>query len=599
MAKGVEIPITAIDQATQTVDKVDASLNRLQGTQAQGTATAKASTLGWTELNSAVMLGEKVINAAGQAYEKTVVATMKYAEQVRDLAAVSGENTENTSRFIQLLDDYQLTAEDAMIATKALTKQGLRPNIATLAELSDKYNSLNSVEEKNAFIIKNLGRGGLEWARVLKLGSAAIKEQGAAISDKLVLSGKDAAQSEKLRLGQDALNDSIMALQIAIGKELIPTLIDATDELTDMTEWVGDNYEEVKKWGNVITWIVNPLGRLGLKIGEMAHGTKDAADATSDAVRPTHEYGESLEGVAASAEEVEAEMKASEERIKAAQKALEGYEAGNANFIESIMKLTDMNRDYGKSQDDIKIKMGETQDAIDKLLKEGWWPESDKVKDLQKDYDDLSAKYDENAAEHERRKDRILLDMTLEKIAMLDGVKGFTDAEAEKALAVAKTLGAAEEASVREQIAFQKVSSAVADGTLKIEDMQQVLKDLTNHDWSIGVAIRAESMQELRDLLRALQAANPGRTYPERGRAVGGPVSADTPYMVGERGPEMFIPNQSGRIIPNSQLNTAGGGGSSMSINVTVNAVGNPDPESLARQLAPAIRRVMREERVI
>ena len=34
--------------------------------------------------------------------------------------------------------------------------------------------------------------------------------------------------------------------------------------------------------------------------------------------------------------------------------------------------------------------------------------------------------------------------------------------------------------------------------------------------------------------------------------AGGGPVSAGSPYVVGEQGPEMFVPSTSGNIIPNS-----------------------------------------------
>lgn len=37
-------------------------------------------------------------------------------------------------------------------------------------------------------------------------------------------------------------------------------------------------------------------------------------------------------------------------------------------------------------------------------------------------------------------------------------------------------------------------------------------------------------------------------------RAAGGPVSADTPYLVGEQGPELFVPSTSGSIAPNSAL---------------------------------------------
>jgi hypothetical protein len=50
----------------------------------------------------------------------------------------------------------------------------------------------------------------------------------------------------------------------------------------------------------------------------------------------------------------------------------------------------------------------------------------------------------------------------------------------------------------------------------------------------------------------------------ERQRAAGGPVSGGEPYIVGERGPELFVPNRSGNIVPN---NAMGG-----QINVTVQA---------------------------
>tara|TARA_R110001606_G_scaffold85902_2_gene194598 strand:- start:13533 stop:15341 length:1809 start_codon:yes stop_codon:yes gene_type:complete len=49
-------------------------------------------------------------------------------------------------------------------------------------------------------------------------------------------------------------------------------------------------------------------------------------------------------------------------------------------------------------------------------------------------------------------------------------------------------------------------------------------------------------------------------------KAIGGSVQAGQPYMVGERGQEMFVPNQSGSIIPNNQM-----GGSGVTINQTIN----------------------------
>lgn len=43
------------------------------------------------------------------------------------------------------------------------------------------------------------------------------------------------------------------------------------------------------------------------------------------------------------------------------------------------------------------------------------------------------------------------------------------------------------------------------------------------------------------------------------GRARGGPVTGNTPYIVGERGPELFVPGAGGQIVPNGQLAGAGG----------------------------------------
>lgn len=51
-------------------------------------------------------------------------------------------------------------------------------------------------------------------------------------------------------------------------------------------------------------------------------------------------------------------------------------------------------------------------------------------------------------------------------------------------------------------------------------------------------------------------------------KAEGGPIRAGHPYIVGEQGPEMVIPNQSGTVIPNHKL---GATGSSSTINLNVN----------------------------
>ena len=59
-------------------------------------------------------------------------------------------------------------------------------------------------------------------------------------------------------------------------------------------------------------------------------------------------------------------------------------------------------------------------------------------------------------------------------------------------------------------------------------------------------------------------------------RASGGPVRSGSPYLVGERGPELFVPGASGSIVPNHGMGGA-------VYNITVN--GAVDPVSTARQI--------------
>jgi len=47
----------------------------------------------------------------------------------------------------------------------------------------------------------------------------------------------------------------------------------------------------------------------------------------------------------------------------------------------------------------------------------------------------------------------------------------------------------------------------------------------------------------------------PKLTYPGRPGAAGRPMRAGMPYMVGERGPELFVPPQSGSLKSNREMN--------------------------------------------
>jgi len=67
------------------------------------------------------------------------------------------------------------------------------------------------------------------------------------------------------------------------------------------------------------------------------------------------------------------------------------------------------------------------------------------------------------------------------------------------------------------------------------------------------------------------------------GKAIGGPVMNNRAYMVGERGPEMFVPSSGGSIVPNNRM----GGG------VTVAPVYNVDARGATADLVKALPAIL------
>ena len=78
------------------------------------------------------------------------------------------------------------------------------------------------------------------------------------------------------------------------------------------------------------------------------------------------------------------------------------------------------------------------------------------------------------------------------------------------------------------------------------------------------------------------------------GRATGGNVSPGRGYLVGERGPELFVPTSAGRVESN-----AGARGGAREVRVSINVVspqGSSAPQALqrsSRQVASAVRRAL------
>jgi TP901 family phage tail tape measure protein len=89
------------------------------------------------------------------------------------------------------------------------------------------------------------------------------------------------------------------------------------------------------------------------------------------------------------------------------------------------------------------------------------------------------------------------------------------------------------------------------DGKIDADELARSLRSIPSKVYS-EVTVKTVRVDENR--------SGPSQSRPGQGpemRATGGPVTKGVPYIVGERGPEVIVPNTSGTVIPNGQAAAA------------------------------------------
>lgn len=86
------------------------------------------------------------------------------------------------------------------------------------------------------------------------------------------------------------------------------------------------------------------------------------------------------------------------------------------------------------------------------------------------------------------------------------------------------------------------------------------------------------------------------RAFGYQGKANGGPVTGGAPYLVGERGPELFVPGTSGGVLSNNDLRQSMNGGGSPVLNMSFQTTRFGDTEYVSRdQLEAAMAETRRQ----
>jgi hypothetical protein len=142
--------------------------------------------------------------------------------------------------------------------------------------------------------------------------------------------------------------------------------------------------------------------------------------------------------------------------------------------------------------------------------------------------------------------------------------------------------------------------SAIRQGSLGFDDLKraalQTMDEIAAQavKSGIGSLFGGGGAATASGSLGGLLAGAIGSLFGLPGRATGGPVSPGQGYLVGEKGPELFVPTSAGRVEP-----AASGGMRDVRVSIQLAAPrGTSAPVALqrsSRQVASAVRRSLRE----
>lgn len=155
-----------------------------------------------------------------------------YAEAIGKAAELSGVTAEEMSKLVQAADDARVSQESLTRAFQMSLKNGFVPTIDNLAKLSDE---LLAIEDPAARAEKASEIFGRQWAEIapfLLQGGDAIRENTAAIAEGLIVTDDAVEKNKEYMASIDNLNDAILAAKNQAFGPMIPVITTSLNAVT-------------------------------------------------------------------------------------------------------------------------------------------------------------------------------------------------------------------------------------------------------------------------------------------------------------------------------------------------------------------------------
>lgn len=256
----VRVDVEAADKASAVIKKVAGEVGGLSKTAAASAGgfgklvgnvdgmvrSLTGFSLAQVSVAGAVAKGAEMVTEAVSNYSA-------YVEQIDHMAIRTGMATEEVSRLVQVADDFRVETSTLERAMTLALQNGFEPTTENLAELADRFISIQDPTERAAAMQDIFGKSWADLVPLLERGGDAIREASAGISDSLIVT-EDATNANREYIASlDTLQDAWTGVQNEAAKGLIPSMtVFAKDmemlmEGASLAEVLAFNQEEYRK----------------------------------------------------------------------------------------------------------------------------------------------------------------------------------------------------------------------------------------------------------------------------------------------------------------------------------------------------------------
>jgi len=540
----LQVVIKARNDAKKAFNELGGQVKGLQGSTGFGGLNDKIGAFGdkfksltGVSLGFATAAGAAggAVKALGKFLADSVNETVAYATEIDNMSRLLGISTEDTSRLVQASDDLFISQEKLQAALQAATRQGIDVSIDGLKRLSEQYLALPPGVERSEFVLKTFGRSGAEMGKLMEVGAEGIEAATAAIADNLVITESSMKSIIAYKQSVDNLSDSWQGVKYSVGQSVIPTLDLLLRSLSKGKDETEKNAQAVNRLNLQLDRAVS-AGRAGAKSAELLR--KQIAWLTGEYETGEAGVSDFYKGISQMAPEV----------ILAAQ-AIEDLTNAGATYYSQFKTIAQEEQSYNDNLGEIRSNIRNLMDEKQALLDQGFDMGSAEVQAVTDKIHEQGLAAQGLADEHETATQRIILGFIEQELAM----GGLTREESGYLIDLGTKWG----------IYGEDMKGAYEDAMDSVDNFVRMQnKVIPKQTIELDVIVTGEGAGILMGGV-----AKAGSKMIEMGKARGGPVSANTPYVVGEVGPELFVPNTSGTIIPNNKLSSGGGASGNTVIN--------------------------------